>query len=631
MPVWLKLALGFCTLSAFILGISWYSNSMMDKTSANIEFASTKVDDIANAIKDVDTSTTLVLNDIQKVTTSILETSALAQEVYNKPLQSINYARGSQGDFTTLDFIFYKSYQRGLLQTKKEEIEVELKTFKDDFEIAEERAISKDSPEVIKQIKTSLEQWISVKNDIISGVTGYDKIEPLSKAIQDSLTTLVEYETAAGYDYVLKSDATTESAKTVAQATKISVENVISSAKKVSISAENARKAVSDVISQNSIIKKTTSAWSFLAVICSIIIAVALAYNIIIPTRSAERLAANISDGKFDNIIKNKRKDEFGKLLTALGKMQYDLRKSFDLEKKAKSDAVQSSYEARERQNKISTLTDNLCEGVDNLMLSSTNEINNLKNIADDLMDVSQKSKSDADHMYKDIDEVSNTVSSIASASEQLSISIQEISNRTEIFSQTANNAVLQATSAKEAVQELADIALKVGDIVNLINDIAEQTNLLALNATIEAARAGDAGKGFAVVANEVKSLATETSKATEEISGQVSKIQHTSGKCESAILDIIKTIDNIQSSAGSIEGSIINQKYATDEISAQVQLTSTKMNLVSSNVGSIANSTNVVQKSSENVIKSIQSLDNEMKKMGENIGSLTNEIKNVS
>src|SRR3546814_392092 len=121
-------------------------------------------------------------------------------------------------------------------------------------------------------------------------------------------------------------------------------------------------------------------------------------------------------------------------------------------------------------------------------------------------------------------------------------------------------------------VQGLADAAQKIGEVVNLINDIASQTNLLALNATIEAARAGEAGKGFAVVAAEVKNLANETAKATDEITGQISGIQQATREAVAAIQSIGQTIGQINEIATTIASAVEEQGAATQEIARNVQ-----------------------------------------------------------
>jgi methyl-accepting chemotaxis protein len=141
------------------------------------------------------------------------------------------------------------------------------------------------------------------------------------------------------------------------------------------------------------------------------------------------------------------------------------------------------------------------------------------------------------------------------------------------IITANAKQAVTQANETSTIVAGLATAAQKIGDVVKLINSIAEQTNLLALNATIEAARAGEAGRGFAVVASEVKSLASQTAKATEEISGQVAEVQNTTGSAVGVIEAITQTISRINDISAAIAASVEEQASVTQSISSNMQV----------------------------------------------------------
>jgi len=161
---------------------------------------------------------------------------------------------------------------------------------------------------------------------------------------------------------------------------------------------------------------------------------------------------------------------------------------------------------------------------------------------------------------------------SVAAASEELTYSIKEIAARVSDSSNISNQAVEYAQKGREVISVLKDASEKIGNVVGLISTIARQTNLLALNATIEAARAGEAGHGFAVVASEVKGLATQTAKATAEISQQIGMIRESANDAVNSIQEITGIIDKMSEISTAIAGAIEQQSAATAEISRNIQ-----------------------------------------------------------
>jgi methyl-accepting chemotaxis protein len=182
-------------------------------------------------------------------------------------------------------------------------------------------------------------------------------------------------------------------------------------------------------------------------------------------------------------------------------------------------------------------------------------------------------------------EEAATSVQTVAAAAEELSATVAEISRQVTESNEIAQSAVDEAAATNQKVQGLSEAAQKIGDVVSLINDIASQTNLLALNATIEAARAGDAGKGFAVVASEVKSLATQTGKATEEIGAQISSIQTETEAAVEAIQSIGATVGKMGEIATSVANAVEEQGSATNEIATSVQQAAAGTQEVSSNI----------------------------------------------
>jgi len=212
----------------------------------------------------------------------------------------------------------------------------------------------------------------------------------------------------------------------------------------------------------------------------------------------------------------------------------------------------------------------------------------NVKSVVDGVSAAATEMQATSETMAAGAEETNVQANTVAAASEQLAKSIDEISRQVANASDISGTAVNRARDTNEQVQGLAEAATKIGDVVKLINDIASQTNLLALNATIEAARAGEAGKGFAVVANEVKSLANQTAKATEEIGSQIKSIQGATQGAVGAISSITDIINQISEISGAISAAVEEQGAATKEVTSNI----TGVSQASSETGQAASET---------------------------------------
>jgi methyl-accepting chemotaxis protein len=279
---------------------------------------------------------------------------------------------------------------------------------------------------------------------------------------------------------------------------------------------------------------------------------------------------AKLADGQLDVAIPAQdRRDEIGTLGRAVASFQAQLR---EVEQLRQQREVAEKAAAEERRRALHELAATFTRSVAGIVDVVLRSAKTLQTNAQSLKTATVSSRSEVDTAASATDDSNSSVSLVATAAEELTASINEIDRQMRESTAVSEQAFKQVGSATETINGLARAAEGIGGIVELINEIASQTNLLALNATIEAARAGDAGKGFAVVANEVKNLASQTARATEEITGQIASMQGIATNAVGAVSGIKASIAKINDIAGHIAHSIREQASATQEISTNAQ-----------------------------------------------------------
>ncbi|HWD26081.1 MAG TPA: methyl-accepting chemotaxis protein [Rhizomicrobium sp.] len=334
-----------------------------------------------------------------------------------------------------------------------------------------------------------------------------------------------------------------------------------------------------------------TAAWNWIVALLALSVLFGLAAGAFIvtgvsrPIRRMTDIMARLARHDLDAPVEGTdRKDEIGRMAEAVQVFKNGIIETDGL--KAEQEVARRAAEDRARA--LATLTSGFEAKVGEVVQAVASQATQMQASAQSMSATAEETAKQATVVAAASEQSSSNVQTVASAAEELSSSIAEISRQVGHSSRIAQTAVTEAGAANAMVVGLASASQKIGEIVALINDIADQTNLLALNATIEAARAGEAGKGFAVVASEVKNLATQTSKATDDIRAQIGAVQGATQDAVKAIDSIGATIGEIAQIVTTIAAAVEEQGAATQEIARNVEETAKGTREVSSNIAGV-------------------------------------------
>jgi methyl-accepting chemotaxis protein len=366
------------------------------------------------------------------------------------------------------------------------------------------------------------------------------------------------------------------------------------------------------------------------AAAASLLVGVALTILVSLSiTRPMGRLGGamrRLADGVLDHEVPDRsRRDEFGDMAEAVQFFKDNLIHTGRLTAEQESLKAQA---AAARKAVMQQTADAFEANVGSLIQIVSSAATELEATARGMSDTASRTNDQAAAVAASADEAGGAVATVAAAAEELSASIGEISRQVADSARISSGAVASAQRTEAIVRKLAGGAEKIGHVVGLITSVASQTNLLALNATIEAARAGDAGKGFAVVASEVKSLATQTTKATEEIGSQIAEIQSATKEAVLAIEGIAGTIRDVSGIAAGIAAAVEQQGAATAEIARNVQRAANSANEVTANVGGVSQSATDTGTAAAEVLTAAGHLSQQAEALSSEVGSFIARVR---
>jgi methyl-accepting chemotaxis protein len=306
------------------------------------------------------------------------------------------------------------------------------------------------------------------------------------------------------------------------------------------------------------------------------------------PLAEITRVTQQVAEGNAVAVPYGTRRDEIGALSRSISVFQDAMRHNQELNKTVLQDAELRGARQKHVSSEIAAFTTSIERNIAELGAISDRALESAAHLSEAADGAARRTEGATAASA----EASANVRDIASATDELAASVMEIDRQVAQSNAIAEKAVGEAERTNAAVQELNEAAKRIGDVVSLITDIAEQTNLLALNATIEAARAGEAGRGFAVVAGEVKALAGQTAKATEDIATQIAGMQYATSRSIEAIEAIERTIRDIGSISGAIAAAVTEQGAATQEIARSVDVAAKRTHETAEEVSRVGDAT---------------------------------------
>lgn len=499
----------------------------------------------------------------------------LGKSIYDNAFMGVNYARKSQLDWA--DFLAAFKEKGG--SNLDDDTRAKLQKNMDDLDVAIERGFTDKVKELAKTARSKVGSLHDQKGDAVSSTD----IEETTKALK----RLAERYSNDASDF------------------RDNVDTLL---------ASNDKK-LTEIIQQSTKMLQIAIA---LVVIIGVVFSTLIILSVVRPLRKSVQIANAISTGKFDNEFNTKGHSETAQLLRSLHDMQEALQNNLNeintQNEKQKKVAERDAERKMVLETMVKQLEHELHSGVEMITTRSTQ----MEIKAQEMVSSANMTSSNSTAVASATTQATANTEEVVRATDQLSESIREISSQTGKCAQTTAHAVTTSNETATNINNLTQSVVEIADVVGFISQIAQQTNLLALNATIEASRAGEAGKGFAVVASEVKSLARQTAEATDKISTKIAAVQDATKLAAGGVLNLEKTIGEINSFTSSLAAAVEQQNAATQEIARNVKETSGAVKEIATQADGIAAEADSTRQNSQQVLAQITGIKKDVASLNE-------------